>query len=1300
MNTGDIRPLASRYAIATALILPFLFLFLAIVAPNGASTQGAQVNGRNVGEVTFGPNPGSPAGRLVLQDNRTWVQVNASGQQTATFTERNRDAWTVYLFDQARKIDVRVNLHRKQILAKGPGQTRHQVASTVISAKPRGQQQAAQPPQLGQQPPRAGQPPQLGQQQAQVNGRNVGEITFGQNPAAPAGRLIWRSNGTWVEVNASGQPQSTLTEQRRDDWTVYLIDPAGNRNVRFDLRQRQILLQQQGQPQPQAVATIIAARPKTAQQMQQAQQPAQQQPAQQQQAQQPAAPQINANGRNVGEVLYGPTARQATGRYILRPDGTWVDVNAEGFATATYNQRARDDWTVYLVDPKTNVQLNINLFKKQVFQIQPGTKQQQPRWAIVAATQITAKQKQEQAQYQQQQKQQQAAQHAANGRNVGEVTIGPNASKSTGRMIYRGDGTWVEVDVNGNVTHTFNERSRDDWSVHLFDPKRNMLIQLNLFQKSLTFRRPGEKTGKKFATVNASKVKVPEQLKIEADVKKHRAAQHKANGRNVSEVTFGFYVSEPNGRFIWRNDGSWVQVDAKGEVQFVLAERTRDDWTLYLTDSKRRTEYRVNLFQKRVYRVPFGQKKQTQVAVVTASVPFTAEQARQAAQVRKQLQEIARKEKALKDQQLAAKRQQQAMKLTGRNVGEVTMGPNATSPRSRLVRQANGTWIEVDPKGKPKFTFKERARDAWTVYLYDQSRNFELRINMHLKKVMMVPPGQKKQRPFTNVVEWWPTNYTAPKGSAVRSGNVAVTISNTLNKPIRIFNVSDDGKRQTQINEIAPGGLLVQAIRPNSNLWFSDENGWVGGSYRTVDRQRQAVIVPVPDIPKSVAAGGSGSAASASAGSGGGRPLVAGRGSVQIQVINTTASPVTIVEMKPGNKQLEIGPVAASNNVIVKADPGMDIWFLQNGKWLGGNYKVTSAKLQPVALPVVKKGTVVKAGPQLCWKDTYGRGVGFPLNSCAGRRDGKTDMHAGLCYTPCRRGYDGGLTTCVKRGCPSGWTNRPLDCVKPAPYKRAEYPWKLGDRLFSLDGARKRCKRRHGRRCVTANANTIVYERCRKGYKTAPIITNLCTPKCPPGYTDTGAYCFKNTYQRGVGVIPGCKSTQEKDGLLCYPKCRKGYTGVGPVCWNKCPAKLPVNCGASCAASEAACALAVTSMVAEPAMAAASAVLIGVSMGTATGAVAAAQAGKAAGMTAAKMAAGAAAKAAARASAKALFRAKVKAAMKAGTKEAVIDTAVAAAFTGATAGATGSDFDFTALDPTGVAGIVQAYNHPICSDVR
>jgi hypothetical protein len=309
----------------------------------------------------------------------------------------------------------------------------------------------------------------------------------------------------------------------------------------------------------------------------------------------------------------------------------------------------------------------------------------------------------------------------------------------------------------------------------------------------------------------------------------------------------------------------------------------------------------------------------------------------------------------------------------------------------------------------------------------------------------------------------------------------------------------------------------------------------------------------------------------------------------------------------------------------------------------------------------------------------------------------------------------------------------------------------------TLQGARDRCRRDHGGNCVAANGNTIVYETCKAGYEQAPVITNLCTPTCPANTIDIGISCQKNTYDRGGGGLMSCDPSKQYDAGLCYDNCRPGFTGVGFVCWAACPSGW-INCGASCAKSKDACAMALTDQISSPFIAAGSIAITALTAGAGSGAVSAA---KTAAQTGAQIAAKTAAKAAARTSLKAAVRAALRSSTAQAAKslakrtaielaidaylggtlvtwvwtgteiagheaqqdaikglkadvgeavkkrmgdlvsdgqiDAIVDTAMAAAEAQAPAG---SDFPWTALDPTGLADVVRSYNLPLCSEMK
>jgi hypothetical protein len=210
-----------------------------------------------------------------------------------------------------------------------------------------------------------------------------------------------------------------------------------------------------------------------------------------------------------------------------------------------------------------------------------------------------------------------------------------------------------------------------------------------------------------------------------------------------------------------------------------------------------------------------------------------------------------------------------------------------------------------------------------------------------------------------------------------------------------------------------------------------------------------------------------------------------------------------------------------------------------------------------------------------CYKQTYGRGVGEPLSSsCAPglEKDGA------LCYPKCRSGYVGVGPVCWA-SCPSGFSDIGAFCQKPGPYGRGGgYPWKFGDRIGSLDAARARCARDNPQGCE--KNGEIIYPKCRQGYHNVGCC--VCSPNCPPGWTDTGTGCAKPSYGRGVGKTLACRPGLEQDGLLCYEPCKPGYYGVGPVCWQRCPPSRSTDCAAGCARDASECASVTANMVLAP----------------------------------------------------------------------------------------------------------------------
>jgi hypothetical protein len=335
--------------------------------------------------------------------------------------------------------------------------------------------------------------------------------------------------------------------------------------------------------------------------------------------------------------------------------------------------------------------------------------------------------------------------------------------------------------------------------------------------------------------------------------------------------------------------------------------------------------------------------------------------------------------------------------------------------------------------------------------------------------------------------------------------------------------------------------------------------------------------------------------------------------------------------------------------------------------------RLTAIKgLMCAAAFVIGAAFPMSAHADFCWKDSYGRGAGTVPDHC---KDPNRAMDEGLCYNKCDGGWDGKATICYQN-CPSGYRDDGLFCAKQGEYGRgAGYAiWDEG-----------KCKKEHSQGCEKNGA--LWYPKCKSGFKAVGCC--ICSPVCPAGWTDIGVSCTKPSKNRGAGLVPDqCKADKQMDAGLCYNKCRDKFDGVGPVCWGQCTGATPVNCGAGCAGSQSECAQQVTEQVVTVLDVVATAVSTAATLGGATAAKAAVSTAVKTGVkTAVDKAAKKGVSAATKAAAKESIRKLAKDAGKTLTENQIEQLALAS---------TGEEFDYTSLDPSGIASLVKAYNHPIC----
>jgi len=78
-----------------------------------------------------------------------------------------------------------------------------------------------------------------------------------------------------------------------------------------------------------------------------------------------------------------------------------------------------------------------------------------------------------------------AADAPATGANVKSAAYGQGSYRQTGPR------SWGEFDAAGRQTNAFVEEARDEWSVFLFDPARNVRIQIDLYRKKIRYAENG-----------------------------------------------------------------------------------------------------------------------------------------------------------------------------------------------------------------------------------------------------------------------------------------------------------------------------------------------------------------------------------------------------------------------------------------------------------------------------------------------------------------------------------------------------------------------------------------------------------------------------------------------------------------------------------------------------------------------------------------------------------------------------------------------------------------------------------------
>lgn len=173
----------------------------------------AQVNGRNVTYVKFVDSSNKFAGTFVKRGGgNTWAEEGTQqGKSRYTFQETHRDDWSVYLKDASRGVNIHLDLHTKKVMYSDKSNTTRRALYKIS------------------------------QVYAGANGWTVCNVQFGHNSSTNLGAYVQKGGKSWVEQNKSGQTTFRFNEVGRDEWSVYLNDPARGVNIQLDLYTKKVM---------------------------------------------------------------------------------------------------------------------------------------------------------------------------------------------------------------------------------------------------------------------------------------------------------------------------------------------------------------------------------------------------------------------------------------------------------------------------------------------------------------------------------------------------------------------------------------------------------------------------------------------------------------------------------------------------------------------------------------------------------------------------------------------------------------------------------------------------------------------------------------------------------------------------------------------------------------------------------------------------------------------------------------------------------------------------------------------------
>jgi hypothetical protein len=167
--------------------------------------------------------------------------------------------------------------------------------------------------------------------------------------------------------------------------------------------------------------------------------------------------------------------------------------------------------------------------------------------------------------------------------------------------------------------------------------------------------------------------------------------------------------------------------------------------------------------------------------------------------------------------------------------------------------------------------------------------------------------------------------------------------------------------------------------------------------------------------------------------------------------------------------------------------------------------------LLSILIKLIEFSNKVNANNSICYKQSYGRGVGVPLSTCSDKyyveRDGA------LCYPKCKTGYTGCGPVCWE-DCRPGYDNHGATCCIFINF--FNNIWIFIE--FVFESFKVINADIYGKGCCCTSFNPSCCGICRSGY-----VDDGCTCR------KNVALYFKDSYGRTAGIPMNCKDEEEEE---------------------------------------------------------------------------------------------------------------------------------------------------------------------------